>query len=212
MNRRESVVICLALAACLAHTRVARAQERPPATTPPITITPPVSRCNDDRLKYDQDLDRRQRACIYGHNLLAPSGIFGAIGASGLAAAARMENPKFGTGVESFTLGVATRYAQSATRSSGEYLVDWALGQDPRASRHHGGFWHRAGAAAASLFVTSDDAHSHFKPGPVVGAVAGGFIALAWETRNKQSVAGAFEHTGTSLGSSLASAEFVEFG
>lgn len=206
-------MVIASLLAVGASAVLAGAQEPTPGKSTVLTPTPPVPECNDDRLKNDSLLrfTGKQRLCVFYHDATSPSSIFGAIGATGFAAITSTEDPRFGTGAAALAPGFSTRYAQSATKSAGEYLVDWAVGQDPRASRHHGSVAHRIKASAASLFVTSNDSMTHFKPGPLAGAAAGGFIALAWETRDKQSVEGAFQHMGMSLAGSLVSAEFHEF-
>lgn len=208
--RKTIAVFTLALT-CAVHP--ARAQEPPPIHTTVLKPTPAVPVCNEDRLKNDplRRLTPKQRLCIYYHDVTAPSAVFGAVAVSGFKWATNHEDPRFGTGFSAFLLGTTTRYAQSATKSTAEYMVDWAMNQDPRGSRHHGSIAHRMKSAAASLFVTSDEVRMRFKPGPLVGAAAGGFIALTWEERNKQSVDDAFEHMGTSLAGSLAGAEFREF-
>lgn len=211
MNIRLSLVVALAAALSGLHLEVACAQEPAPVNKAVVGITPAVPQCNDDRLKYDEPLHPKQRLCVFYHDVTAPTVIFGAIGAAGYAAFTNTESQTLGTGFESFSRGVATRYAQSATKSATEYLVDWAVNQDPRSSRHRGTAGYRFKAAAASLFITSKHSGRRFRPGPLAGAASGGFIALLWQQRNQQTVNGAFQHMGTSLAGSFAGAEFHEF-
>jgi hypothetical protein len=191
--------------------RCAFSQEPPPPNPATLHDTPPVPACNEDRLAVDQDLGAKQRACIFFHQATAPSALFGAGAATAYAALTQTEDPRFGTGWKSVDRGFAARYTQSVTKSAGEYVASLIARQDPRPATHAGSTGRRIRAAAASLVVTTETGSFRFKPAPLVGAAAGGFVALAWQPRNRQTVDHAFVQMGTSLAGSLAGAEFHEF-
>jgi len=193
-----------ALLVALVHSGIAYAQNVTPA--PAIDIPP----CNDYRITNDEDLTAKQRACIWGGNLLTPGAVFGA-GFSSAYGLLTKEEPAWGQGAAGYARLYGARYAQGVTKATGEYLTAWAFKEDPRRKPTNCIAWNRTVCAARSLFAQPKDGGG-YRPvfSTVAGAAAGGFIGMSFYP-NTGTVTESLSRTGTSLATSLLSVELTEF-
>jgi hypothetical protein len=180
------------------------------AQNAPIPHTIDIPDCNNYRIAYDKTLTAKQRACIWGGNLLTPSAIFGA-GISSAYGLLTDEEPAWGQGTAGYARLFAARYAQGVTKATGEYLTGWAFQEDPRRKPSTCIGWKRTLCAARSLVAQPKDGGG-YRPAfaTVAGAAAGGFVGMAFYP-NTATINESLRRTGSSLGSSLASVELTEF-
>ena len=101
----SSLALAAGLIAALLSSRAASAQNVAP---PPVIDIP---QCNGYRLQSDDRLTAKQRACIWGGNLLTPGAIFGAAFSSGYGFLTK-EEPAWGQGTAGYAKLFGARYAQ----------------------------------------------------------------------------------------------------
>jgi len=180
------------------------------AQNAPAPRTIDIPECNNYRLTYDPNLTAKQRACIWGSNLLTPGAIFGASISSAYGLLTD-EEPGWGQGTAGYARLFAARYAQGVTKATGEYFTAWAFHEDPRRKPSTCIGWKRTLCAARTL-VAEQKEDGGYRPvfAPVVGAAAGGFIGMAFYP-NTATVNESLRRTASSLGSSLPSVELTEF-
>ncbi len=180
------------------------------AQSGPAPHTIDIPDCNNYRITYDLKLTAKQRACIWGGNLLTPGAIVGA-GISSAYGLLTDEERGWGQGTAGYARLFAARYGQGVTKATGEYLTAWAFHEDPRRKPSNCIGWKRTLCAARSLLAEQKEGGG-YRPvfAPVVGAAAGGFIGMAFYP-NTATVNESLRRTGSSLGSSLASVELTEF-
>jgi hypothetical protein len=201
---KRPLALAAGLIVALLSSRVASAQNVAP---PPIIEIP---QCNGYRLQTDDPLTAKQRACIWGGNLLTPGAVFGAAFSSGYGLLTK-EEPAWGQGTAGYAKLFGARYAQGMTKATGEYLTAWAFHEDPRRKPTNCITWKRAVCAARNMFAQPKEGGG-YRPvfSTVAGAAAGGFIGMSFYP-NTGTVNESLRRSGTSLATSLLSFELTEF-
>jgi hypothetical protein len=169
---------------------------------------------NHKLLRCDQpaQLTFKERACYFGNQFSAPSGLARALFFSGFEqlrntpSVERQDNAG-----EEFAHRFAAFYERRAAKNMGEFLAGSLNHEDPRyrPSNLHG-TWARTRYALRSVVETTNENGTRVSLGPIAGSLGSGFVGMA-VYRYHNGVDDAFRRTGTSYGCYFLTAVLREF-
>lgn len=191
----------------------------------------PQPRCDSFTMLNRIRLTALEKACYYRDQVFTPSAMFGAAIFGGIAQA--IDSPSdWPQGAKGFAWRAGTRYAQGMTKTTVSFLAGLSFHEDPRALRpeceeSHAkttvtkiatmtvapkGFWRRLGGAVAENFWAEND-YCNMRPvfSASAGALASGFVGMAWTPDPSNTVTKAMVRSGTALGGTIGSSIFAEF-
>ena len=178
----------------------------------------PASSCNSYRMSKQASYNQKQRLCYFGERIISPSAVFGATFNGGIAQW-RDDPVEWQQGTRGYLRRFGTRLGQSASKSTAEYASHALLHEDPRPARlGTGSVWRRLGYAASNMVFAPTQVSGgrsvgrrRLSPTPIAGALASGFVGMAWYPDRINTVPEAFRRSASSLEGSLSGFVFQEF-
>lgn len=187
----------------------------------------PQPKCDSYTMQNRVRLTALEKTCYYRDHLFTLSAFSGAAIFAGIAQATN--SPKeWPQGAKGFEWRASTRYVQGMAKTTGGYLAGMALKEDPRPARPDclqqskpgsaiqpatpKSFWRRLrGAVAVNFWAQADNCKMRPVFSASAGALASGFVGMAWTPDSSNTVSKAFVRSGTALGGSIGSSVFTEF-
>lgn len=167
--------------------------------------------CSAIALKFAVTLTLRQRACIYGEDLISRKLALTAGFVSAFGQAANLPSVPHQR-MDEFPHRFATYYATHAARGTGELLAGYLHreSQQHRGSLAHG-FWHRTDEALISV-LTSPDENGSFRLAyaPIAGSLGAGIVGSAMY-HHKDTLSEGLTHAGLIYSKYFLRAIFAEF-
>jgi hypothetical protein len=184
----------------------------------PVPV-PPRPPCNSYTLKVQDHLSFEQKTCYWAKDrLLTGSAVFGAWFFSMVPAA----GPSVGN--YTFPQKFGTKYAQSASKSTAEYLIGGLAHEDPRDERTDAaglcgqrlrstrGIGVRLGQSILrTVWTTRDSGRCGIAYSRFGGALASGFVGMAWYPDPINTPGAALKRSATAFGGSIGASVFREF-
>ena len=206
----------LLLASLLLPCGCARAQQAP---NPPACNSYIIQKTINE---HPEDLEFKQRMCIFAGKLFSGEAIFGSAFFAGLAQA-QNDPPRWEQGSLGYFRRMGTRYAQGVAKTTGESVFAYLLREDPRYEPSEDReWWQRGRHALASIFVVNHLSAERTETGKprrrkwlavskIVGAASSGLVGLSWYPARQNTPGDVLSRTGQAYGGYVASALFQEF-
>ena len=189
----------------------------------PPAFLPPTPHCDSYSIQTLPSLDFEQRACIWASKLFTPTAVFGS---SFMAMIAQTKNDpiEWGQGAKAYGERFGTRYTQGMVKTTATFLAGIVSREDPRPTPPPGYDcqWQsnavrvRIGRSIARVFFSyrpNRDGSCSVRPAPArtIGALASGFVQLAWLPDRQKTVGNVARSSASGLGLYLSDSVFAEF-